>query len=53
MSNHVGDAGDVTGAITQGDKKSHLTSMLWGFTIGALVSAIIVVATAIMASAGP
>jgi hypothetical protein len=53
MSNHVGDRGDVIGPITQGDKKSHLMSLWLGFSIGALVSAIIVVATAIMASAGP
>ena len=40
------------GSITLGDKRSHLMSLWLGCCIGALVSAIIVVATAIAHKGG-
>ena len=52
MTNHVTEPVDEVGPITLGDKKSHLMSLLCGFCIGALVSAIIVVATAMTHNSG-
>lgn len=52
MSNHVGDAGDVVNPSTLGDKKSHLMSLWLGVVTGALVSTIIVVATAVTTNVG-
>ena len=38
--------------VTLGDKKSHYTALMVGFSIGALVSALIVVATAMAHNGG-
>ncbi len=47
MPHHEVEPVDVPGPITQGDKKSHLFSMLLGVGIGALTSSIVVLAVAI------
>ena len=53
MGDHEIDPRDVRRPIVHGDKKSHLMSLWLGFFGGALVSALIVLATAVTYSAGP
>ena len=47
MPHHEVEKVDVPGPIPMGDKKSHLMSLWLGFGVGALVSALVVVATAV------
>lgn len=52
MGNHVGAEGTRDTIGTLGDKKSHYTALLVGFSIGAFVSAMVLLAVAMATSAG-